>query len=391
MKTIKNILVLILNFISIITFSQNIEKVTPNYVLSQTLKVLDNSKTIKYNQQREVYTDGGVNTMNSITYLENNKTDTLLGVKYIIENSLCGLYYNGTEYFETDKKDKTIKVSQKPKLSTLENSYLYNSVVTLKRNLKNIIEDNSVIKSLSDTIISGKDYYSVSFSIYKKKLEPLGGYFPVSVNMTFVYKVIIDKKTKLPFIVNQENYNQEGVIEQSIKVGLTDYELNKTIPDKNFYYSTYTSEYKRYINPKKKPLINVGEIGLNSNLTKFIDDKSIPLDKIVKVKIVLITFWITNCGYCIESVSKMNKIVDKFQNKIIILGINPNDSKSSISGFIKRYRPNYQIFYNGKEITDNYGVDGYPTTIILKNGVVEYSKGGFNEDEVIRKLESICN
>lgn len=391
MKTIKNILVLILNFISIITFSQNIEKVTPNYVLSQTLKVLDNSKTIKYNQQREVYTDGGVNTMNSITYLENNETDTLLGVKYIIENSLCGLYYNGTEYFETDKKDKTIKVSQKPKLSTLENSYLYNSVVTLKRNLKNIIEDNSVIKSLSDTIISGKDYYSVSFSIYKKKLETLGGYFPVSVNMTFVYKVIIDKKTKLPFIVNQENYNQEGVIEQSIKVGLTDYELNKTIPDKNFYYSTYTSEYKRYINPKKKPLINVGEIGLNSNLTKFIDDKSIPLDKIVKVKIVLITFWITNCGYCIESVSKMNKIVDKFQNKIMILGINPNDSKSSISGFIKRYRPNYQIFYNGKEITDNYGVDGYPTTIILKNGVVEYSKGGFNEDEVIRKLESICN
>ena len=85
----------------------------------------------------------------------------------------------------------------------------------------------------------------------------------------------------------------------------------------------------------------------------------------------------------------MNKIVDKFENKVTIIGINPNDSKSGISSFIKRYRPNYQIFYNGKEITDKYGVDGYPTTIILKNGVVEYSKGGINEDEVFRKLESM--
>jgi thiol-disulfide isomerase/thioredoxin len=385
----KLILTIIFNFLSILIFSQSIEKKTPNSVLSQTLKVIENSKSLKYNQQRDVNTDDVVNTIKSITYLENNETDTLLGVKYIIENSLCGLYYNGTEYFETNKTDKTIKVSQTPKLSTLENSYLYNSVVTLKRNLKNIIEDNSIKKSLSDTIISGNDYYSVSFSIYKKKLEPLGGYFPVSVNMTFLYKIIIDKETKLPFIVYQENYNPEGVMDQSIKVSLTNYEINKIIPDTNFYFSKYTSEYNRYINPKKKPLISVGDSVLNSNLISLLDEKSVSLNELVKGKIVLITFWITNCGYCIESVSKMNKIVDKFENKVTIIGINPNDSKSGISSFIKRYRPNYQIFYNGKEITDKYGVDGYPTTIILKNGVVEYSKGGFNEDEVIRKLESM--
>jgi thiol-disulfide isomerase/thioredoxin len=385
----KLILTIIFNFLSILIFSQSIEKKTPNSVLSQTLKVIENSKSLKYNQQRDVNTDDVVNTIKSITYLENNETDTLLGVKYIIENSLCGLYYNGTEYFETNKTDKTIKVSQTPKLSTLENSYLYNSVVTLKRNLKNIIEDNSIKKSLSDTIISGNDYYSVSFSIYKKKLEPLGGYFPVSVNMTFLYKIIIDKETKLPFIVYQENYNPEGVMDQSIKVSLTNYEINKIIPDTNFYFSKYTSEYNRYINPKKKPLIIVGDSVLNSNLISLLDEKSVSLNELVKGKIVLITFWITNCGYCIESVSKMNKIVDKFENKVTIIGINPNDSKSGISSFIKRYRPNYQIFYNGKEITDKYGVDGYPTTIILKNGVVEYSKGGFNEDEVFRKLESM--
>jgi hypothetical protein len=135
--------------------------------------------------------------------------------------------------------------------------------------LKNIIEDNSIKKSLSDTIISGNDYYSVSFSIYKKKLEPLGGYFPVSVNMTFLYKIIIDKETKLPFIVYQENYNPEGVMDQSIKVSLTNYEINKIIPDTNFYFSKYTSEYNRYINPKKKPLISVGDSVLNSNLISF--------------------------------------------------------------------------------------------------------------------------
>jgi thiol-disulfide isomerase/thioredoxin len=385
----KLILTIIFNFLSILIFSQSIEKKTPNSVLSQTLKLIENSKSLKYNQQRDVNTDDVVNTIKSITYLENNETDTLLGVKYIIENSLCGLYYNGTEYFETNKTDKTIKVSQTPKLSTLENSYLYNSVVTLKRNLKNIIEDNSIKKSLSDTIISGNDYYSVSFSIYKKKLEPLGGYFPVSVNMTFLYKIIIDKETKLPFIVYQENYNPEGVMDQSIKVSLTNYEINKIIPDTNFYFSKYTSEYNKYINPKKKPLISVGDSVLNSNLISLLDEKSVSLNELVNGKIVLITFWITNCGYCIESVSKMNKIMDKFENKVTIIGINPNDSKSGISSFIKRYRPNYQIFYNGKEITDKYGVDGYPTTIILKNGVVEYSKGGFNEDEVIRKLESV--
>lgn len=385
----KLILTIIFNFLSILIFSQSIEKKTPNSVLSQTLKVIENSKSLKYNQQRDVNTDDVVNTIKSITYLENNETDTLLGVKYIIENSLCGLYYNGTEYFETNKTDKTIKVSQTPKLSTLENSYLYNSVVTLKRNLKNIIEDNSIKKSLSDTIISGNDYYSVSFSIYKKKLEPLGGYFPVSVNMTFLYKIIIDKETKLPFIVYQENYNPEGVMDQFIKVSLTNYEINKIIPDTNFYFSKYTSEYNRYINPKKKPLISVGDSVLNSNLISLLDEKSVSLNELVKGKIVLISFWITNCGYCIESVFKMNKIVDKFENKVTIIGINPNDSKSGISSFIKRYRPNYQIFYNGKEITDKYGVDGYPTTIILKNGFVEYSRGGFNEEEVIRKLESI--
>ena len=106
------------------------------------------------------------------------------------------------------------------------------------------------------------------------------------------------------------------------------------------------------------------EIGLKEDLSKY------------RGHVVLLEFWIKNCGYCIEAVSKLNALNKKYKSiNFKILGINTEDSEDSIDVFINKNQVEYPVLRgNNTDINKNYGIAAFPQVVLInKAGVVIYS------------------
>ena len=105
-----------------------------------------------------------------------------------------------------------------------------------------------------------------------------------------------------------------------------------------------------------------------------------------KGKVVVINFWATWCGYCVQELPEFEKVYKEFgSNKkdVIILGVagpktkeNPNNvdvEKDKIISFLKKKNVTYPTLMDeaGKSF-DDYGIKYFPTTYVInKNGYLE--------------------
>ena len=105
-----------------------------------------------------------------------------------------------------------------------------------------------------------------------------------------------------------------------------------------------------------------------------------------KGKVVIINFWATWCGYCVQELPEFEKVYKEFgSNKkdVIILGVagpktkeNPNNvdvEKDKIISFLKKKNVTYPTLMDeaGKSF-DDYGIKYFPTTYVInKNGYLE--------------------
>jgi thiol-disulfide isomerase/thioredoxin len=102
-----------------------------------------------------------------------------------------------------------------------------------------------------------------------------------------------------------------------------------------------------------------------------------------KGKLVLLNFWITHCGYCIASVPEMNALQQRYKGKNVkIFAINPYDPETVIRKFQDRMKVQYEVLTNGEEVRLKYGVEGFPTVVLLdKDGTVLYA-GAFEKEKI---------
>lgn len=309
--------------------------------------------------------------------------DTLIGFKYQLENDQYKMIYNSAESFYLNKKEKTVKVIDKPKLSDFSSlSFFVNSIVTLKKSLPEIITDKEILKNVTDTSISGKNFYLLSFVLQDKLLNGLGTFAAVTLKRNFIYKVVVDKETYLPLHVIQTN-NIEP--KDFMLTSFSNFKINSYDPLENsWYYSTYINEYKP---PSEKivSLIKQNALAPNWHLPLYASNQLLNLNEL-KGKVVLLEFWIKNCGYCIAAVPKLNSIAEKYKKKKFqVVGINAHDTKEDVDNFYQKNKPNFKSVYDKGKVTNDYGVGAFPTVVLLnKNGVVLYS-GSFDQ-QIIENL-----
>lgn len=316
-------------------------------------------------------------------YFEFTKNDTL-NFKYQIEGETGKQIFNGTEKFDLDPKTKTIKIIHHPNQESFQGlSALYNSILTLKNILPVIINDTAATKILGDTTINGNAYYLITINIGKRRINYLGnGFNPLKINS--VYEIIIDKKSYLPFGIIQHTYQTDF-----IKTTFLNINTNAVLPSEySWYYSTYTDEYKPAIPKNISPLIPVGSIVNDWTLPLYDKSENISPSEL-RGKVVLLDFWFKNCGPCIESVPHLNAINAKFKNKKFeILGINTWDSKKDIDWFCNKHEVTYNVLMNGKDLAEKYGINLYPTVVLIdKEGKVLYS-GGFDQSKIEKVVEN---
>ena len=121
-----------------------------------------------------------------------------------------------------------------------------------------------------------------------------------------------------------------------------------------------------------------------------------------KGKVVVINFWATWCGYCVQEMPGFEKIYKEFgENKkdVIFLGVagpksseNPGNidvKKEDIIKFLKAKKITYPILMDEKGNSfQEYGIRFFPTSFIInKKGFLEgYIGGAISEDQLRKAL-----
>ena len=109
-------------------------------------------------------------------------------------------------------------------------------------------------------------------------------------------------------------------------------------------------------------------------------------------KVVVLTFWATWCGPCMELVPHERTLVERLAGKpFVLLGINGDDDRERAKRAVGEERITWSSWWNGGPtgpITELYSVEGWPTVYVLDaRGVIRH-KGVIEErlDEVVDAL-----
>lgn len=359
-----------------------------NEVLKQVSKKINSLKSISYDIKRELNysSENYHNETNWTVYFNFKSADTIIGFKYQIENKTAKQVFNGTEEFEIDKKAKTLKINYQPDQISLSNpSAFYNSIITLKNVLPLIISDKTMIKTAVDTTINNTSCYLITLYLNKRRIQNLGtGFDDMTTQYNFIYKIFINKKNDLPFEVLQVN----NINNDFIKTSFTNFNTDVQEPaELSWFYSTYSADYRPFAQKEIPQLLSVGSIAPNWILSIYNKNENMSLSQF-KGKVILLDFWIKNCGPCIESAPHLNALQEKFRNKKFkILSINAYDLKKDITWFCKKHKINYEVLMNGNSIAEKYGVPGFPSIFLIdKKGKVLYS-GGFDKMKIEELIE----
>ena len=102
-------------------------------------------------------------------------------------------------------------------------------------------------------------------------------------------------------------------------------------------------------------------------------------------KPILLVFWSTTCGSCIEEIPFISRLHESLKDKITIIGIHPNFPIKKINKFIKKYKPAipYMIAIDSQDtLSKTYKISILPRTLLLdRNGKVVYDHLGYSPDQ----------
>ncbi|MBN1113531.1 MAG: TlpA family protein disulfide reductase [Bacteroidales bacterium] len=120
------------------------------------------------------------------------------------------------------------------------------------------------------------------------------------------------------------------------------------------------------------------------NLTSY-DGKEVKLSD-YKGKPVFIDLWFIGCKTCVKEMPTLNKIKERYKDKVTFLSITYN-TESELKTFFTTHKFNFIHLINAKEFLNNLGITSYPKNILIdKNGKTHQIMGG-----IIPKLDSEDN
>jgi thiol-disulfide isomerase/thioredoxin len=353
--------------------------------VAQKLRLL---KSLKYQHTRELnYASENYRNITAWTvYYDFTPDDSMAGFRYQAENAAARHVYNGTEMFDLNETARTFVINDHPVKAGFSNlSFLYNSLVTLRNVLPLLIDDNTVSKTAADTVIKGVSYHIVTINTGKRRIQNPGlGFDTMQTPYNFIYKLFIMPGSYLPAELLQTN----DLNTDFIRTTFNGIQVNPGAPGElSWYYSTYTSGYKKAV----KTVPQLTAPGLPAppwNLALLNSGKMVSLNSL-KGQVVVLEFWINNCGACIQSVPHLNSLQQRLKgNPFKIMAINAYDAEKDVSLFYNRNRITYSVLLNGRQAADKYGVSAFPAFFVIdKNGTVVYSRTGYDA-VVLQEIEA---
>lgn len=137
------------------------------------------------------------------------------------------------------------------------------------------------------------------------------------------------------------------------------------LSDKNIEGEVHYKRLMEHLYDKELPNFNLKAL-TSSNL----DSKSL------KGKPTMINFWFTQCPPCVDEMPFLNKLKDKYKDKINFISIT-YENKDNVEEFLKNHSFDFKHLINAKQYTDKLKVKAYPLNIFLdENRIVKHVDGG---------------
>lgn len=106
-------------------------------------------------------------------------------------------------------------------------------------------------------------------------------------------------------------------------------------------------------------------------------------------KVVVMDFWYRGCGWCIRAMPQINQLSQDLKNDAVaVLGMNTDEDPKDAQFVVDKMGLRYQTLRAGQDLPDKYGVQGYPTVIIVDaRGVVRDVHVGYSP-EIRHEIEA---
>lgn len=111
-----------------------------------------------------------------------------------------------------------------------------------------------------------------------------------------------------------------------------------------------------------------------------------------KDKIVLINFWATWCGPCVEELPAIEKLQKEYGDKIEIVAVNYGEDKEVVDEFLKDKNYTFKIAYDeDMKISEKYPSDGIPYTVVVdrEGKIYEGLVGSAGADKQYKRILNV--
>jgi thiol-disulfide isomerase/thioredoxin/outer membrane lipoprotein-sorting protein len=141
-----------------------------------------------------------------------------------------------------------------------------------------------------------------------------------------------------------------------------------------------TTEAAAEIVGKPAPAINL----------KSADGKTISLSSFAG-KPVLIDFWATWCGSCLDAIPSLEKLYSKTAGQgLVVLGIDEDEEPQDAADYLAEHKEPWANFHDSGEITKSLPHEGIPYFVLVDGtGRVVYVSSGFDESELIANVAKL--
>ena len=86
-----------------------------------------------------------------------------------------------------------------------------------------------------------------------------------------------------------------------------------------------------------------------------------------KGKHVLMVFWATWCGPCLEEIPTIKSLYEKYKDseKLVVISFAKDDNLGKVKDYVAAKNMNWLHVVNNDQIISNYGVWGIPKTVLI--------------------------
>ncbi len=126
-----------------------------------------------------------------------------------------------------------------------------------------------------------------------------------------------------------------------------------------------------------------------------LDGDTLKLEDLVGEKIIVLDFWATWCGPCVNALPIVTRVTAEFADQgVEFWALNQGEDAETIKAFLAEHELDLKVALDSTgEVAGTYGVQGIPTTVIIDlNGIVQAYHVGFGgdyEEALTAELEAL--